>query len=65
MLTPVLLNPGMPAFANSEDPDKKQLIWIYTVIQYVNLSLESWFSNPVARQLKVNVAPSFIQHDKG
>ena len=48
-----------PAFANSVDPDgfwRSQLIWIYTVIQYVYLYQQPGSSNPIGWKLEVGVA---------
>ena len=60
-LTLVLLNPDIPAFANSVDPDQlaSEANWSGSalfVIQYVNLYQQPGSSNLISWQLEVGVA---------
>ena len=70
-LTHVLLNPDIPAFANSVDPDQlasEEANWSESAlfdIKYVNLYQQSGTSNLIGCKLEVGVASWFIQQDKG
>ena len=61
-LTLVLLNPDIPAFANSADPDQlasKEANWSGSalfVIKYVNFYQKPRSSNPIGWKLEVGMA---------
>ena len=61
-LTLVLLNPDIPAFANSADPDQlasEEANWSGSAlfaIKYVNLKQQSGSSNLIGWKLEVGVA---------
>ena len=61
LLTLVLLNTSCPVLANSVDPDqlasdRSQLIWLYTVIKYVNFYQKPGSSNLIGWNLEMGVA---------
>ena len=71
ILALVLLNPDMPCFANSVNPDQlasKEANWSGSAlfaIKYVNLYQQPRSSKLIGWKLQVGMASLFIQHEKG